>query len=113
MRRSVAGFSSLTIEFGVSPVHWYLTDSPVGSKDEMVVLIEDNFVRRADVSSPTFKLTQFLFAYVCFHYTHLDMQIHKNHCLQASPIFIAAGRAKHIHKFALTRYPCTSTTYNT
>ena len=31
--------------------------------------------------------------------------------MQESPIFIDAGRAKHIHKFALTRYPWTSTTY--
>ena len=29
----------------------------------------------------------------------------------ASPIFIAADRAKHLNKFALTRYPWTSTTY--
>ena len=35
----------------------------------------------------------------------------QNHRLRASPIFIAAGRTKHIHKFDLTRYPWTSTTY--
>ena len=31
----------------------------MGSKDEMVALIEENFVRRTDVSSPTFKLIKF------------------------------------------------------
>ena len=60
------------IEFGVSPVHWDWKDSPVGSKDEMVALIEDNFVRRIDVSSPIFDLIPFLFSYVCFHCTHLE-----------------------------------------
>ena len=56
MGRSVTGISLLTTEFGVSLVHWDWTDSPVGSKYEMVDLIEDNFVRRTDVSSPTFEL---------------------------------------------------------
>ena len=110
MGRSVTGISSLTTEFGVSPVHWDWTDSPVGSKYEMVALIEENFVRRTDVSSPTFNILQFLFECVCFHYTHLNAHIHKNDRLRASPMFIVAGRAKHIHKFALKRYPWTSTT---
>ena len=39
------------------------------------------------------------------------MHIHKNHHLRESPIFIDAGRAKYLHKFALTRYCWTSTTY--
>ena len=63
------------------------------------------------MSSPTFGILQYLFACVCFHYTHLDTHIHKNHRLWASSIFISAGKAKHLHKFALTRYPWTSTTY--
>ena len=41
----------------------------------------------------------------------LNMYILKIHNLRASPIVIAAGRAKHLHKFALTRYPWTITTY--
>ena len=110
--RFVTGIYLLTTEFGVSPVHWDFTDSPVGSKYEMVVLIEENFVRKIDVSSPTFDLIKYLFACVCFNYTHLKTHIHKNHRLRASPIFIAAGRDKHLHKYDLTRYPWTSTTYN-
>ena len=74
--RSVTGISLLTTEFGVSPVHWDWTESSVGSKDEKVELIEDNFVRRTDMYSPTFKLIQFLFVCLCFHYTHLDTHIH-------------------------------------
>ena len=62
--RSVTSIYLLTKGFGVSPVHWDWTDSPVGSKYEMVALIEDNFVRRTDVSSPTFEFILFLFAYV-------------------------------------------------
>ena len=109
--RSVTGISLLITGFGVSPIHWDWTDSPVGSKYEMVALIEENFVRRTDMSCPTFELIPFLFACVCFYYTHLDMHIHKNHRLQASPYFIAAGRSKHLQMFDLTRYPWMSTTY--
>ena len=108
---SVTGIYLLTTEFGLSPVHWDWTDSHVGSKYEMVALIEENFAKKTDVSSPTFNILQILFACVCFHYTHLDMYIHKNHHLQASPIFIATCRAKHLRKFALTRYLWTSATY--
>ena len=111
--RSVTVISLLITEFGVSPVHWDWIDSPVGSKYEMVALIEDNFVRSIDVSSPTFELIQFLFACVCFNYTHLDKHIHKIHHLLESPILIAAVRSKHLHKFALTRYPWTITPYTT
>ena len=57
--RSVTGISLMITKFGVYPVHWDWTDSPVGSKYEMVVLIEDNFVRRTDVSSSTFEIIQF------------------------------------------------------
>ena len=53
----------------------------------------------------TYELIQFLFVCVCFQYNHLDTHIHKIHHLRASPICIAAGRVKHLHKFALTRYP--------
>ena len=94
-------------------VHLDWKDSHVGSKYEMVALIEENFVRRTDVSSPTFELIPFLFTCVCFHYIHLDTHIHKNHHCRASPIFIVADRAKHLHKFALTRYPWTITTDTT
>ena len=109
--RSVTGIYFLTTEFGVSQVHWDWTDSSVGSKDEMLQFIEENFLIKTDVSSPTLELILFLFSCVCFHYTHLEMYIHKIHHLRASPIFIAAGRAKHLHKFALTIYPWTFTMY--
>ena len=64
MGRSVTGISLMTTEFGVSQLHWYWTDSPVGSKDEMVALIEENFVIKTDVSSPTFELIQ-IFICMC------------------------------------------------
>ena len=41
----------------------------------------------------------------------LNMHIHKIHHLQESPVFITEGIEKHLHKFALTRYPWTITTY--
>ena len=44
--RSFTSISSLTTEFGVSPVHQDWADSPVGSKDEILALIKDNFTRR-------------------------------------------------------------------
>ena len=105
---SVTSIYSLTTEFGVSLVHFDWTDSPLGSKYEMVALIEENVVRRTDVSSPTFEIILLLFACVCFHFTHLDTHINKNHCLWESSIFIPTGRSKYLHKFALTRYPWTS-----
>ena len=43
----------------------------------------------------------------------LNMHIQKIHHLRASPIFIAAGREKHLHKFDLARYPWTITTCTT
>ena len=109
--RSVTSIYYLETEFGLYPVRWYWTDSPVVSKDEMVELIEESFVRSTDVYIPTFGIILFLLAYACFHYTHIYTHIHKNHRLRASPIFIAAGRAKYLHKFSLTRYTWTSTTY--
>ena len=39
MRHSVTGIYSLTTQFGVSPVYWHWTDSPVVSKYEMVAVI--------------------------------------------------------------------------
>ena len=83
----------------------------MGSKDEMVAFIEDNFLRRTDVYIPTFDVIIFLYACLCFHFTQIDTNIHKNHHFQASPFFIAAGRAKHINKFSITKYLWTSTTY--
>ena len=58
MGRSVTGISALTTEFGVSSVHWGCTNSPLGPKDGMVTLIEDNVLRRTDVYIPTFHLLQ-------------------------------------------------------
>ena len=91
---SVTGIYSRTTEIGGHLVHWYWTDSPVVSKYDMESLIEDNFVRRKDMSSPTFAILQFLFACVWFHYTNVDAHIHKNHRWRESPIFISAGREK-------------------
>ena len=79
----------------------------------MVALIEDHFVIRTYMSIPTFEFIQFLFACVCFHHTQLDTQIHKIHHLRASQMLIDADIAKHLHKFDLTRYPWTITTYTT
>ena len=109
--RSVTGIYFLTTEFGVSLVHWDWTDSPMGSKYEMMALIEYNILWGTDMYSPTFELIQCLFACVCFNYTHLDTHIHKIHHLQAWPIIIAVGRSWNLHKFALTRYPWTIMTY--
>ena len=73
MGRSVTGISSQTTEFRLYPVHWDWTDSPAGSKDEMVAFIEDNFLRRTDVSSPTFEFIQFylhVYAFIILTSTH-------------------------------------------
>ena len=61
--RYVTSISSLTTEFGVSLVHWYWTDSPVGSKYEIMTLIEEDFVSIKDVSIPTFNIIKKLCSY--------------------------------------------------
>jgi hypothetical protein len=109
--RNVSGISSLSIDFAVSPVHWDWTDAPFGSKEKMMWLIEDNLVARSGVSAPMFELLQFLFASICFHYKHLDENLHGTNRLRASPIFIAAGREKSLRKFSIINFPWTSTTY--
>ena len=56
MGRSVTGIYLLTTEFKVYLVHWDWTDSPLGSKYEMVALIEEDLVRSTDVYSLIFEL---------------------------------------------------------
>ena len=73
MEHSVTGIFLLTTEFGLSLVHRNWTDSPVGSKYEMLALIEDNFVRRTYVSSPTFELIKLyllVYAFIVLTLTH-------------------------------------------
>ena len=60
--RSVTGISSLSKDFGMSPVHWYCKDSSSYLKDKIETLIEENLVRRIDVSGPTFEIIKYLFA---------------------------------------------------
>ena len=60
---SVTGIYSLKTEFIVSLVHWYWTDSPVGSKYEIMTLIEEDFVSIKDVSIPTFNIIKKLCSY--------------------------------------------------
>ena len=60
--RSVTVISSLSKDFGMSPLHWDWTDPPSNLKDNMDTLIEENLVRRTYVSGPTFELLKYLFA---------------------------------------------------
>ena len=94
----------------MSPVHWYWTESPSNLKDKTETLIEDNLVRRTDVSGSTFDLKK-IFACICFHYEHHDTHLHTKHRLRASPMYIASGREKDLHKYAVIRYPWLSTNY--
>ena len=54
--RSVTGISSLIKDFVNSPVHWYWTDSSTNLKNKMETSIEENLVRRTDVSGPNFDI---------------------------------------------------------
>ena len=76
--RSITGIYSLITEFGVYPVHWDWENSPVGSKYEMVALIEDNFVRRTYVYCPTFEIIQFylhVYAFIILNSTRTYIKI--------------------------------------
>ena len=108
---SVTGISSLSKDFGMSPVHFDWKGYPSNLKDKMETLIEENFVRRTYVSGTTFELLKYLFACICFHYEHLDAHLHPNHRLRASPIYIASGREKYLHKHNVIRYPWLITSY--
>ena len=109
--RSVAGISSLSKDFGMSPVHWYLINSPSNLKYNMETVIEDSLVIRIDVSGPTFEILEYLFACICFHYEHLDAHLHPNHRLRASPTYITSVREKDLYKYAVIRYTWLSTNY--
>ena len=109
--RSVTGISSLRKYFVMSQVHWDWTDYPSNLKDRMETLIEKNFSRRIYVSVPTFKTINFLFAYICYHYENLYAHLHPNHRLRASSMYIASGREKVLHKYAVIRYTWLSINY--
>ena len=109
--RCVTGISSLNKDFGMSPMHWDWTEPPSNLKCKMETLIEENLVRRTDVSGTTFELLKYLFACVCLHYEHIDAYLHTNHRLRAPPIYIASCRDKYIHKYAVIIYPWLSTNH--
>ena len=66
--RSVTGISSLSKDFGISPVHWDFTDPPPNLKHKMATLIEENLMRSTDMPGPMFELLKYLFPWICFHY---------------------------------------------
>ena len=109
--RSVTGISSLSKDFGMSPVHWYWTESHSYLKDKMETLNGDNLVRRIDVSGATFDILKYLFVFICFHYDNLDAHFHPNHRLRASPIYIASVREEDIRKYDVISYPWLSTNH--
>ena len=109
--RYIAGISSLIKDSVISPVHLYWEDSPSNLKYKVETLTEYNLVRRTYVSGPTFDILKYLFAFICFHYEHLDAHLHPKHRLRSSPIYIASGREKDLHKCAVIRYPWLSTNY--
>ena len=73
--------------------------------------IEENLGRRTEVSGPTFDLLEYLFTCICFHYQQLDAHFHTKHRLRAPQIYIASGRGKYLHKYAVIRHPWLSTNY--
>ena len=74
-------------------------------------LLEENVERRNHISSHSFELLNFLFASICYHYTHLDEHMHSRNRLRALPIFIAATREKRLRTYAVTNYPWSSNVY--
>ena len=63
------------------------------------------------MSVPTFDILKYVFSCICFHYEHLDAHLQPNYRLKVSPIYIASGREKYLHKYAVIRYPWFSTNY--
>ena len=77
----------------------------------METLIKEKLVKRIDLSGRTFDLLRVLLAFICFRYEHLDVHLHTHHRLRASPMYIASGREKDIHKYDVIRYPWLSTNH--
>ena len=76
--RSVTAISSLTNEFAISPPHWDFTDSTeYGMKEKVDQLLSNDVVRENDVYGYTFIVLRFIFASICYHYEHLDKNLHK------------------------------------
>ena len=67
--RCATGISSLTKEFATSLVYWDLSDAPAGTMSIIDASISDNFASLQEVEGRTFKMLQFLFASICFHYS--------------------------------------------
>ena len=74
-------------------------------------LLSNNIVRENDVSGSTFLVSRFLFATICYHYEHLDINLHKKNWLRGSPIFIAAAQAGEFWKYAVVSYPWTKNAF--
>ena len=106
--RCATGISSLTKEFATSPVYWDLSDAPAGTMSIIDASISDNFASLQEVEGRTFKMLQFLFASICFHYNHLDANMHSQHRMRASPLFIAASQVD-IQQYAKVQFPWNKT----
>ena len=86
-------------------VHWYWTDSPVGSKDGVVASIEEIFVISTDMSSPTFDILQLSFACVCYHYNHLNARIHKTTACEHRQLLLLLVKKKTLKSLLLKNIP--------
>ena len=76
--RSVTDISCLMKEFAILSPHWDFTDWTEEGKEEKVdQLLRGILVRENDVSGSTFIVFRFLYAFICYHYEHLDRTIHK------------------------------------
>jgi len=106
--RCATGISSLSKEFAVSPVHFDFCDKPAGTKEKIDATIGNNFATIEEVEGKSFSLLKFLFASVCYHYAFLDTNLHPEHKLRTSPLFIAAADTS-IQSCAVIRFPWEAT----
>ena len=65
-----------------------------------------------EITPSCFNMLRFLFAAVCYNYSHLDANLHESNGVRASPLFIAAGRGgEGFRKLAVVKYPWNKTDF--
>ena len=110
--RTATSISSLSIEFAVSPAYFDFTDCPEADQNKIDRILTENLVSQDEITPSCFNMLRFLFAAVCYNYSHLDANLHESNGVRASPLFIAAGRGgEGFRKLAVVKYPWNKTDF--
>lgn len=105
--RTVTGISSMSKDFAVSPPYFDFTDNEEMKPFLKQVIYANTFMGDKAIE----ELVTFLFASICFHFTHLDSCLHSHNKVRTSPLFIIARENERLRQLAVVRYPWNQTQY--